>query len=679
MPKIQQLSPHIADLIAAGEVVERPASAAKELVENAIDAGAKNITVELQNGGMTFLRVTDDGCGIAAEDAETAFLRHATSKLHAASDLEAIRTLGFRGEALAAISSVSRIDLLTKTADAPFGTSLHLEAGEVMERGEAGCPDGTTIIVRDLFYNTPARMKFMKRDSVEASALLSMVQRLAVAHPEVSVRVIRDGQEQLHTSGDGQLLSAVYAVLGRQTAQDMAPVDSRWEKNTLTGYVSKPSSTRGTRANQLFFVNGRHVRSKMLTTALEEAYRNQLLVGRYPSCVLHLHLPEHLVDVNVHPAKTEIKFLNEREIFDCIHYGVMGALEQASGRVQMQMPRQSVHSAPKKDFYRTMTPEEYRAFAEVVKDTPRVQPAKAVLESLAERHDSGLLASPKRVEPVAQKRVESPVVHTLQCQSVDIGIPECAVTKNAGNLLHRDAECAATGTPSDRQFAGSIVSGLPESADERAEAPETVPQMIDDAPVQQEIPLPEVSYRIVGEVLDTYIIVEQNRTMLLIDKHAAHERILFEKYRKQTEPVLPQLLLEPVLCEPEREETAVLLENETLLAEFGFAISDYGGGTLAIRQIPSDIAPDDAASSLTAMAGDLLVGKHTAPSDLRDRILHTIACKAAIKGGWHTDPKEREAVVREVLTRDDLKYCPHGRPICVEMTASQLERQFKRT
>ena len=371
MPKIQQLSQHVADLIAAGEVVERPASAAKELVENAIDAGARNVTVELQNGGMTFLRVTDDGCGIPADEAETAFLRHATSKLRQAADLEAIHTLGFRGEALAAISSVSRIDLLTKTADAPFGLSLHLEAGKVTQREEAGCPDGTTIIVRDLFFNTPARMKFMKRDTVEGSALLDTVRRLAVAHPEVSFRVLREGEELLHTSGDGQLLGAVYAVLGRQTAKDMIAVDSHWEKIALTGFVTKPTATRGNRSGQLFFVNGRFVRSKTLMAALEEAYRNRMMVGRFPACVLHLHIPEHLVDVNVHPAKTEVKFLNEREVFDCVRYGVQGALDGDAGRVELKL--NSGHTAaPRQDFYRTMTAEEYREFSKAAQNSRTV-------------------------------------------------------------------------------------------------------------------------------------------------------------------------------------------------------------------------------------------------------------------------------------------------------------------
>ena len=631
MPKIQQLSPHVADLIAAGEVVERPASAAKELVENAIDAGAHKVTVELRDGGMTFLRVTDDGCGMAAEDVETAFLRHATSKLHEAADLEAIHTLGFRGEALAAISSVSRIDVLTKTADAPFGTSLHLEAGVVTERGEAGCPNGTTMLVRDLFYNTPARMKFMKRDSVEASAVLSTVQRLALAHPEVAVRVLRDGQEQLSTPGDGKLLSAIYAVMGRQTAQEMTPVDGSWDKLSVTGFVTRPAATRGTRGSQIFFVNGRHVRSKLMTAA-----------------------PEHLVDVNVHPAKTEVRFLREQEVFDCVHYGVLGALEQASGRVQMKLkPQNDGNSA-----FRTMSAAEYRAAAAALQDGPRPAASRTVLEqigSLTERRDGAALASPKPVQPVTRPE------------------PPCPAPQPAAPVQQREAPVQMPPPQPKLQTPGK--HDEPPVKHEEPARPE--PKQTEEP--QQELPLPKVpDYRIIGEALNTYILVEQAGSLLLIDKHAAHERILFEKLRADTEPVMPQLLLTPVLCEPEREEAAVLLENAELLAQYGYEISDYGDGVLAIRQIPTEIAPDDAAQSLTALAAELLTGRHADPTELRDRLLHTIACKAAIKGGWHTDPKEWEAVVHEVLTRNDLKYCPHGRPICLELTASQLERQFKR-
>ena len=652
MPKIQQLSPHVADLIAAGEVVERPASAAKELVENAIDAGAKNITVEVQDGGMTFLRVTDDGCGMSPEDAETAFLRHATSKLRQASDLEAIHTLGFRGEALAAISAVSRIDLLTKPAGDRFGTSLHLEAGIVTERDSAGCPDGTTIIVRDLFYNTPARMKFMKRDTVESSALVSAVSRLALAHPEVSVRILRDGEEVLHTPGDGRLFSAVYAVLGRQSAKEMVEVSSRWEKYTLTGYVSKPSATRGNRANQLFFVNGRHVRSKTMTTALEEAYRNALMVGRFPSCVLHLQLPEHLVDVNVHPAKMEVKFLNERDLFDCIHYGVRGALENASGRVEMKLPGSK--NADDSDIMSTYDPKE------------------AILRSPT----SVQTGSPSSGSAAAEKRPAAGIQPPASGAT--------SILPGLGGVGHAPLRIPrAVAAPKQEFFRTMSTEDYRAVTQVMKEAPRPTPsdKAIKDimSTNQQELELPARNYRIVGEVLDTYIIVEEGTSVLLIDKHAAHERILFEKLRSSAEPIVPQLLLQPILCQPDPEEAALLLENEAMLTDCGFAISDYGGGTLAIRQIPADIDPENAESTLNQLASDLRNGKRADPTELRDRLLHTVACKAAIKGGQHSDDKERAALVREVMTRKDLKYCPHGRPICTVLTAAQLERQFKRT
>ncbi len=641
MAKIQQLSPHVADLIAAGEVVERPASAAKELVENAIDAGAKNITVELQNGGMTFLRVTDDGCGMLPEDAETAFLRHATSKLRTERDLEAIRTLGFRGEALAAISAVSRIDLLTKTAESAFGISLHLEAGVVTEREEAGCPDGTTIIVRDLFYNTPARMKFMKRDSIEGSAVIGAVAKLALAHPEVSLRVIKDGKEELHTVGDGQLISAIRSVMGRQSAQEMVELNSHYERYTLSGYISKPSATRGTRGNQIFFVNGRLVRSKTMTAALEEAYRNRLMVGRYPSCVLHLRLPEHLVDVNVHPAKIEVKFINERDIFDCLRYGVEGALDRASGRVEMRLSteKEAVHAAAQKtlgtvikapsaaakpqkqEAFHKMSAEDYRAFAQLLKEAPRVQPSKEVLEQLR-------ATAPEKKPPAQQ----APLMERSE------QVPQKKAVRPEKQL--------DTTLPPPQE--------------------------------QQAFELPTQAWRLVGEVLDTYLIVEQGRSMLLIDKHAAHERLLFEKYRKQTEPIMPQYLLTPLLCTMEREAAAILLENERLLSDYGFAVSDYGDGTLAVGQIPSELSPAAAEDTLCMLADDLKSGKQLTPNALRDTLLHTISCKAAVKGGQHSEPLEREAIVREVLSREDLKYCPHGRPICLELTASQIEKQFKR-
>ena len=615
MPKIQQLSPHIANLIAAGEVVERPASVAKELLENAVDAGASQITLEIRDGGMTFLRVTDNGCGMAAEDAKTAFLRHATSKLRTAEDLSAIHTMGFRGEALAAVASVSRIDLLTKTPGSIAGTSLHLEAGVITEESEAGCPDGTTIIVRDLFFNTPARMKFMKSDTVEAGKVSAVLQQQALAHPEVAFRFLRDGKENLSTPGTGSLEDAAYCVYGRECGR-MAKVESRWEEYTLSGYVTKPTDARPSRSMQTFFVNNRPVRSRLLMAALEEAFRNQLLPGKFPACVLHLTLPASAVDVNVHPAKTEVKFLNEKAVFDCVHYGVLGALNKAQDRPQVQFKPQPAPvpiqktAAPRQDsFFRTMTPQEFKTFSQAVKEAPKPAPAAAsAFAATLERGPSSTL----REEIILPKIVSTPV------------------------------------TP---------------------EEPEA----------QTQLPMPEaLPWRMIGELYNCYILVEQGEEAYLIDKHAAHERILFEKLKENQEAISAQSLLTPIPCRLSPEAAAILLDKKLLLEQLGFEVEEFGSNTLLLRQIPMDIAPENAQDAVESLAAELIAGRYEDGSTIRDNLLHTIACKAAIKAGWHTDNKELLALARQVMEREDLKHCPHGRPICVSLSKKQLEKQFKR-
>jgi len=618
MPNIIQLSTHVADLIAAGEVVERPASAAKELLENAIDAGSRHITLEIRDGGMRFLRVTDDGCGIASDEAETAFLRHATSKIRTAEDLGEIRTLGFRGEALAAIASVSRVELLTKQREAQTGTFLRLEGGVVEEKKEAGCPDGTTVTIRDLFYNTPARMKFMKRDSVEAAAVLACVQHQALAHPEVAFTYIRDGKKELSTAGDGDLAGAIYQVLGRDFAAGMIPVSGAWDSYRAEGFVSKPMSSRGNRGNQHFFVNGRYVKSKMLTAALEDAYRNQILVGRFPCCVLKLTLPETLVDVNVHPAKTEVKFLAEQEVFSCVRYAVAAALREKPDRPEISLPErpQAKPAQPEakreQPFFRTMNAEQFRAFSGQLEKHP-VKPA----------------------HPEVAKRVLAPEIPTAPEHEKPLPVME------------------------------------------QVQIPVSVPQQAAPAAPEEETK-DTAPYRLAGEVLDTYIIVEQGESILFIDKHAAHERIRFEAYKKQNVPMAAQLLLTPKTAELTPEESAVVLENAALLERFGFGLEDFGGGTVLLRQIPSELSPEAGEAALAALAQDLLDGKKLDPDALRDRMLHTVACKAAIKAGWHSDRRELEALAREVMERDDLRYCPHGRPIVVTITRTELEKQFKR-
>ena len=644
MPKILQLSPHIANLIAAGEVVERPASVVKELLENAVDAGASKVTVEIKNGGMTYLRVTDNGCGMSPEDAKTAFLRHATSKLRTAEDLAAIGTLGFRGEALAAIASVSRIDLMTKTPGAISGTSLLLEAGKITEEDEAGCPDGTTIIVRDLFYNTPARMKFMKSDSVEGGKVAAAVQLQALAHPEVSFTFIRDGKQTLQTPGTGELGAAVYCVYGRESAK-FVEVSSRWEGYSLRGFVSKPTDARPSRSLQTFFVNDRPVKSRLLIQALEEAYRNQIMVGKFPACVLHLTIPAASVDVNVHPAKTEVKFLSEKAVFDCVHYGVLGALNKTPDRPQVQLktppavstvqaPTPTVPPAPqrqepakKQDFFRTMTAEEYKNFSTAVSNTPKVAPATArpVIQAMnAERP-----TAPTVRQPVL------PPIQTFTPPPVPVPVPK------------------------------------PE--------PKPEPEQI-SLPIQEELPMPkEIPWRMVGELYRSYILVEQGDEAFLIDKHAAHERILFEKLRANPRDIVSQSLLSPIPVRLRADAAAQLLSKGQLMEELGFELEEFGENTVLVRRVPMDIAESDVADTLMEMADDLLSGRSADTDTVRDELLHTMACKAAIKAGWKTDEKELLALVKEVMAREELKYCPHGRPICITLSKKMLEKQFKRT
>ena len=629
MAKIQQLSPHVANLIAAGEVVERPASVVKELLENAVDAGATQVTVEIRDGGMTFIRVTDNGCGMSPEDARTAFLRHATSKLRTAEDLAAIATMGFRGEALAAIASVSRIDLMTKTPEQLLGTSLTLEAGRITEESEAGCPNGTTIIVRDLFFNTPARMKFMKSDTVEAGKVSAAVQLQALAHPEVSIRFLRDGKQILSTPGTGALEAAVYCVYGRESGK-MVSVDSRWEDYRLTGFVCKPTDARPSRNLQTFFVNDRPVKSRLLIAALEEAYRNQIMVGKFPSCVLHLTVPAAWVDVNVHPAKTEVKFLNEKAVFDCIHYGVLGALNKTPDRPQVQFrPNVTpIPTAPEKPaaittpkttqntFFRTMDAREFQSFTAAMQDAPKPSPLTAAAVAAA-------------VERSAQHTIRSAVTH-----------------------------------------AEPIVAAKP--------APQPAPSA-EPEPEQQAIPMPEqIPWRLVGELYNSYILVEQGEEAFLIDKHAAHERILFDKLKANQETISSQVLLKPVSCRLRPDSCAVLLSNTSLLEELGFQLEEFGDDTILIRQIPMDLSEDMAADAVEELSVKLLTGRLEDASCVRDEVLHTVACKAAIKAGWHTDEAELRHLVQQVMDREELKYCPHGRPICITLSKKQLEKQFKR-
>ena len=657
MPEIRVLDPHVADLIAAGEVVERPASVVKELMENAIDAGAGSVTVEIAHGGMSLIRVTDDGCGIPREQLATAFLRHATSKLRSARDLEAIGTLGFRGEALAAIAAVARVEVLTRTAEEELGSALTLEAGVPGQVEEAGCPTGTTMVVRDLFFNTPARLKFMKKDSAEGAAVFAAVQRQALAHPEVSVKFLRDGRQELLTPGDGEARSALYAVLGRELALGMIPVNGSGEEGVaVSGFVSLPVCCRGSRGSQFFFVNGRPVKSPLLTAAVEGAYANQKMVGRFPGCVLYRTTRLNGVDVNVHPAKTEVKFGSERRIHAAVYYAVQAALGGDRTRPAAEVARPKGHD--------TVTPNQ------TVLSAPAAGSALTLADPLARGGEARAAA----LDPAALRR-------------------EAARARTEGRLADRVGE-HRPGPPQPARTRSGESAPVPRSpAPEppvppaqpvREEAPARPARPVPPAPpvrAPEPVPAPPeepAPWRVAGEVLNTYIIVEQGDAVLLIDKHAAHERMNFDRMKAEGYTPMVQSLLAPVTFTPPAEEGAALLEQLPLLERFGFSVEDFGGGTLMVRQAPYDVDAGDIPATLSDIARQLLLTGTADPDAARDGLLHTMACKAAIKGGQKNGPEELERVARAVVT-GQVKYCPHGRPVAIQLTRGQLEKQFKRS
>ncbi|WP_291258271.1 DNA mismatch repair endonuclease MutL, partial [Flavonifractor sp.] len=587
MPHIQQLDPHVADLIAAGEVVERPASVVKELMENAIDAGADTLTVEIQHGGMSLIRVTDNGCGIAYDEAPTAFLRHATSKLRTEYDLEAIGTLGFRGEALAAISAVSRVELLTRTAEEELGAALSLEGGTVVSREEAGCPQGTTLVVRDLFYNTPARLKFMKKDAAEGAACFAMVQRVALSHPEVSVKFLRDGKQELLTPGDGQLQSALYAVLGRDMALGYKAVKGSGEDMAVTGFVTLPTCCRGTRGYQHFFVNGRYVKSRTMMAALEEAYANQKMVGRFPGCVLHLKTRLNAVDVNVHPTKQEVKFGSDKKVFDAVYYAVKSTLEGDHTRPALTLddgkpaparPVSTLSAEGGGPAWGATTPARRSPVQETLPlhdfTAPPVKPAAVAAGSPA-----GAAALDGPAWGATTPACRSPVQEALSLRDFTAPpvkpAPPAAGRPDVRPLQQEDAPDSPAG-------AAPAQSAAPDEGSVPAPAPKPVP-----AP--EPVPEPE-PWRLAGEVLNTYIVVEQGDKVLFIDKHAAHERLNFDRLKAEGYQPMVQALLEPVVFTPPAEEGAALLAQLPLLERFGFETEDFGGGTLIVRAAPSDVA-----------------------------------------------------------------------------------------
>ena len=647
MAIIHELSPHLADLIAAGEVVERPASVAKELIENAIDAGATRITVEIENGGITYLRIADNGCGMSAEDAPVAFRRHATSKLRTEEDLAAIGTLGFRGEALAAISSVTRIDLFTRQTGAIAGLHLHLEAGEIQTNEEAGCPEGTTIVVRDLFYNTPARMKFLKKDFTEAGYILGVVQHAALSHSEIAFTLIRDGKQVFTTDGKGKLIAPVFAVFGKEMTANMIEVP-RTERNGMTvyGYIVKPHAGRPNRSMQHFFVNGRYVKSRLMQAALEEAYRNAIITGKYPSGAVFLELPLSAVDVNVHPAKTEVKFSQEKPVFEAVYVACKNAI-----MANDNMPH--IEHKEKK-------------------------PSAASPQELAPVYEQQRFAVAKPVaQPAASAKADDDVP---DLEDFLVAVPPRAQKPRsfgmyvaAPRILQDETEPRLTGRVNVEDNRLFSQFDKPEKAPAAPTALSTAPQQ---APERQQLEPLDTGARVIGECFNTYLIAEDKDGLILIDKHAAHERILFNKLRVETE--MPQQeLLTPVVVELTGEEAAAIQSQIEDIRKAGFAIDPFGENSFAVRSVPAYLDSGDVPGVISELAEKAMNSRATVPDRLDD-LIHTVACKAAIKAGKATSMTELQDLCDRVLGDDNVRSCPHGRPTMVRLTKYELDKLFKR-
>lgn len=656
MPEIKVMPKAVAELIAAGEVVERPASVIKELVENSIDAKSTMITVEIQNGGVTFMRVTDNGCGIAADNVATAFLRHATSKVSTENDLNEIMTLGFRGEALAAISSVSRVEMLTKTKEADIGALYRSQGGNDITVEDAGCPDGTTIIVRDLFFNTPARMKFLKKDVAEGNAVAAVLQHIALSHPEVSFRFIRDGKLSFSTPGDGKLMSAVYAVCGREFASTLIPVEGELGGIKVSGYTCKPIHCRPKKNAQFVFLNGRYVRSGTVATALETAYKNSAMVGRFPAAVLHLTVPYGAVDINVHPAKTEVRFSDEKRIFDCVHFSVKNAIAAGDSRPQVSMPATNYK-------YR-MTAEEYRqtVIPEVSKSVEnKLDTYQKMLERAAKQTQKPIFSD------IAPK--QSPVVSQVQQPSADVKpvvLPEPAEAevKTEQVLPVAEEEINYTELLAERIKKSLEIKQLDEkSAVEQA----TVKEVAED-----EFTKP---IRYIGEIFSTYVLAEKGEGLFLIDKHAAHERILFNKFKSEIS-VDPQMLLVPQQVALKEDHSAIV-DNLDIINRAGFEIEDFGDDTVLVRAVPAALISEDVTDLVLELAAGL-ANKKTVEIEKLERIFETMSCRAAVKAGNLSSDEELRALAEAVLSNKDIMYCPHGRPVAIELTRREIEKQFGR-
>lgn len=634
MRRINQLPKNIWEKIAAGEVVERPASVVKELLENSIDAGAKNITLEIQSGGIKYIRITDDGSGIYKEDVPLAFVSHATSKINKVDDLGAILTLGFRGEALASVAAVSRTEILTKTEDEELGTMMHIEGGEQVLLDDAGCPKGTTIIIRDLFFNTPARMKFLKSDRAEGMAVADIAEKIAISHPEISVRFIKDGKEMLCTNGSGKLYDAIFSVYGKDFAETLIPVDYDMNGIKVHGFVSRPFNSRGSNSMQIFFVNNRFIKSRRMSAALNESYKNSIMVGKYPACVLFFDMLPELVDVNAHPTKTEVRFSNEKAMFDVVYYGVKNALEADSQRVQAKItPKVNT------DILAAATPEVHQeTFA-----TYKPQPEAATTNFSA-----------------LQKSYVSPKQENKEYDFTDEILPVFNQPAEKYNSMKTDE---------DEIDLSVRTADVPVSVKVEA-ARETV--------TESKTEIKEINFKYLGEAFKTYIFVEYNGKLCIIDKHAAHERMIYNSLKKDNGANGSQMFLSPQNIMLSKKEYVAVIENLDVLHDAGFEIEDFGNGAVIVRACPLNLEKEDMTELVTEIASYLVENRKILIPEKLDWIYHSMSCRAAVKAGNNTTDYELIEFVKDLLCDESVRYCPHGRPVLIELSKYEIDKQFGR-
>lgn len=709
MGVINVLDKHVAELIAAGEVVERPASVIKELVENSIDAGAKHITVEIKNGGTTFMRVADDGCGIFRDDIKVAFLRHATSKVKVESDLDSISTLGFRGEALASICAVSRLQLITRNVNEEIGTSYEIDGGEEQSFDDAGCPVGTTFVIRDLFYNIPARAKFLKKDVSEGNAVSNIIDKTALSHPEIAFTYIKDGKQVLRTFGDGKLISAIYSVFGKDFANGLIPVEYQLDAIKVYGYISKPEHSRPNRNMQNFFINGRYIKTRTAMVALEEAFKGSIMVGKFPSCVLNINLPCEIIDVNVHPSKLEVRFINERPVFDAIYHAVKSSLMKYDSRKKASFKKET-------------------AFNEVQNKFNPFNNAPAILNKpVSNASEQKLIQEPKRFVPqkTEKQKNEAAEPDALQAKSDDfnpfsdvafndvktgenkpaVSVPESiddikvADVTNPFNIFSRQA---INNSKEEKSFKPTIKSETVQTSHlaldkyEKSDNTEKIseknsiskPKEVDVIVSEESIEKSKepvlvnnsrTSIRYIGEAFSTYIIAEKNnKEIILIDKHAAHERIIYEKLKSERTADNRQILLSPVAVSLGKTEYDAAINNLNMFADCGFEVEDFGNSTVIVRCSPQYIPAAEISDCITEMADYIAQGKNDIFTEKMEWFYCNVACRSAIKAGNKSTPEELIGIVKHLEEHPEIKYCPHGRPICIVLTKGEIEKQFGR-